>query len=382
MKRVNARTGFILVMTLMMIALAMLMTSVMFDRGNTYVPYAQTIINRQKSIMLAYSGLAIVESQLLATENKTEKAAGEPNSPPKQPAKPTEEQEAQQLLRTILPHLNRWQTFNFTEEHDGIDAILKVCLMSEEGKLNINKIYDFKTKKFKDEAAQGGGFKTALTALCADLEKTIHAKDMFTALEQYLRKRDYLLNDVTELLTIKAFEPFKNNIYYQPPSDVKNKQKADPAYVKDSGGHGKGAPGASCALTDIFTTTSSDAAVQPWVLSESLRALLHIPPSPANVDPKQSEMLAETVKQFKLKNQWQKDWDTSLKTLYGVEYARLPKTHNAILRPSGSLRYFSVLIHSTVGDATQQLYVILERIKKSQDTKTVYQIVIRSYYWL
>ncbi|HEV2916963.1 MAG TPA: hypothetical protein VGW78_04400 [Candidatus Babeliales bacterium] len=362
------QSGFILVMTLLMISLGMLITSSLFDRGSSYTPFAHAVIDRQKAIFLAYSGLALTESQLLhpaQTEKEKQEATTESKTAPKPP---TDQEDMQQLLTTLLPVLNKWQTFIFTDERDGIDGTLKICIMSEDGKLNINKLYDFKTKKFKDETAQGGGFKTIIAGILGDIEKTMQTKELFASLQRYLEKRDYPLNDVTELLTIKAFDVFRNAIYYQPSESQKEQKGKERSRTY--------------ALTDLFTTISDDAGVNPWVLSESMRAALQIPPSTATIDSKQTEQFAQVIKQFKMQNQWPQEWDTSLKNIYGIEYSRLPKYTNIAVRASGLVRYFSVLIHSTVGDATQQLYVILERIKKSQDNKTVYQIVIRSYYWL
>lgn len=59
------KQGFILVMTLLMISLGMLITSSLFDRGSSFTPFAHSVIDRQKALLLAYSGLAITESLLL-----------------------------------------------------------------------------------------------------------------------------------------------------------------------------------------------------------------------------------------------------------------------------------------------------------------------------
>jgi hypothetical protein len=366
MKPINTiNDGYILVMTLLIIALATLMTTIMFNRGSSYIPYVHTVIDRQKSIMLAFGGLALAESQLLHSIVATEqKKQGEEQ---KKPEKPTEVQETQQLLRTILPTLNQWQTFTLSEDHDGVEGVLQLCVMSEEGKINLNKAYDFKTKKFKDEAQQGGGIKAALTPIFIEIEKMLHTKNLLQSLEQFLQKRGYPLNDVTELLTIKGFEAFKHAVYYAPAATTKTKEKETKRI---------------CDLTDLFTLNSGEVNADPWLLSESLRTLLNIPPSVASSDPKHAETVAEILKQFKLKAQWQNEWDTFLKPLYGIEFSRLPKYASMVLRTQCKPCYFSVLIHSTVGDVTERLYVILERIQKSQDTKTVYKIVVRSYYWL
>lgn len=367
MKLIQTKNGYILVMTLLMIALATFMTTIMFDVGSSYIPYANSVTDRQKAITLALSGLSLTESQLLHSVVQVDEKQKQSVTDQKKPEAPTKEQETKNLLSIIIPTLNRWQTFDFREEKDGITGTLKLCLMSEEGKINLNKIYDFKTKKFKGETAQGGGIKAALAELFTEVEKIMHTKDLLKNLEQFLQKRGYPLNDVTELLTIKGFEVFKHALYYEPSTEIPSKEKNTKR---------------TCALTDLFTINSTDATVQPWFLSESLRTLFHIPPRSKLLDTKEIETVAEIVKQFKLKAQWQKDWDTFLKPLYEIEFNRLPKYTSVLLSNECRPHYFSILIQSTVGDVTVRLYVIVERIQKSQDTKTIYKIVVRSYYWL
>lgn len=350
-----------------MIALATFMTSIMFDVGNSYIPYAASVTDRQKSIMLALTGLSLTESQLLRSPAQVNEKQKQSAADQKKPTAPTKEDEIKNLLGIIVPTLNQWQTFDFTEEQDGITGTLKLCLMSEDGKININKIYDFKTKKFKGETAQDGGTKAALAELFTEVEKIMQTKDLLKNLEQFLQKRGYPLNDVTELLMVKGFEVFKHALYYEPLTEIAAKEKNTKR---------------ACALTDLFTVDSVDATAQPWLLSESLRTLFHIPLRTKRLDAKELETVAEIVKQFKLKAQWQKDWDTFLKPLYEIEFNRLPKYTSVLLSNECRPHYFSIRIQSTVGDVTVRLYVILERIQKSQDTKTIYKIVVRSYYWV
>lgn len=92
--------------------------------------------------------------------------------------------------------------------------------------------------------------------------------------------------------------------------------------------------------------------------------------------------MAELIKNSKVKADWQRDWDTMLKPWYGIEAQSLAKEIFALFGTSFAPRYFSVLVSSTTGDATQNLYAILERIEKSQDTKTVYDVKIKKFYWV
>lgn len=56
------------------------------------------------------------------------------------------------FLEAFFPSLHQWQTFKLKEGVEGIDATIRICLSCEEGKINLNNIYDFKEKKFNNGA--------------------------------------------------------------------------------------------------------------------------------------------------------------------------------------------------------------------------------------
>jgi len=83
----------------------------------THSKYVRSQINQEQAKLLATSGITIALSGL------TEK--------------------------TLLPHLNRWQTFHLTKDIDGVDGTIYICISSEDGKLNINKAFDFDKNEIK-----------------------------------------------------------------------------------------------------------------------------------------------------------------------------------------------------------------------------------------
>jgi hypothetical protein len=355
-------------MSLMIITLVILMTGIMTDRGGSFMPYMAAMNQRQKARNLAYGGIALAQSQLgrIVTGEQDKKSES------KKPTKPTAEQEDIELLKVILPILNQWQTVVLTMERDGIDGKIELCICSEDGKININEWFDFKEKKFKDEKKGEHSFKALLTTLLAPVEKRMQAKELVPALEQFLAKRGYQLNDVTELLTIKAFEPFRNAQWYTPTTT--QKEEAGPVY----------------ALADIFTTHTQHKDIEPWLFSSALCGMYGInrihtiqgTPGATQKGTAETERISELLKQFKQKADWKSDWDNRLKNIYTVQFAQLPKYASEVLSNTFQARIFSVIVAATVGDVTQRLYVILERIKKSQDTKTVYDVIVRAFYWI
>jgi hypothetical protein len=278
-----------------------------------------------------------------------------------------------------LPILNTWQTIPLTIEKEGIEGTIQYRIACEDGKLNINELFDFKTKKFKDDKKGDLSIKTILTTLLAPVEKRMKSQEMAAALEGILSKRGYPLNDVTELLTNTNFAGFKHAQFPSPEPYNKKAAESTPPFI----------------LTDIFTTHTTHMTIEPWLLSDALKRMYTIPEtdsqkkeskkdasSYAKASADRQEKITELLKKFKITADWSKDWDERLQPLYGIPFKQLPKNSGVLFTKSFEPRIFSVMVSATVGDSTQRLYAILERIKKSQDTKTQYDIYIRTFYWI
>src|SRR5690606_18056883 len=106
----------------------------------------------------------------------------------------------QESIAYFVPRINRWQTFSLTEEKDGINGTIQICLMSEEGKININRIYDFEKKKFIGEGNKQEDWKILLQEIFNQIEKQANTKGLFEAFTAFLKKQDGPLDDVTQLL--------------------------------------------------------------------------------------------------------------------------------------------------------------------------------------
>lgn len=358
----SAQSGFILVMALMIISLVVLITGIMTNVGDSYVPYMVAMAQRNKARILALGGIACAQSQLgMAVES--EKSKDE-----KQPQKaPTPDQEAIGLLKNILPILNKWQTVPLTLEKEGIDGTIQFRITCEDGKLNLNELFDFKAKKFKDDKKGDKSIKALLVTLLTPVEKRMKTPDLLQTIETLLAKRGYPLNDVTELLTNAGFAGFKHTQFPSVEPYTKKSAESIPPFV----------------LSDLFTTHTNQMNIEPWLLSDSLRKLCNIPEQETKQHKKdEQEKIAELLKKFKVTADWNKDWDERLKPFYGVTLKQLPQNIIQIFTKSFEPRIFSVMVSATVGDSTQHLYAILERIKKSQDTKTLYDIYIRTFYWI
>lgn len=366
----SPKSGYILVMALMIIALVVLITGSMTDLGDSYVPYMSAMEQRQKARLLAFGGIACAQSQLGRIVEPEQPKKGEQSQQPQQKQqKPTAEQEATTLLKDLLPILNTWQTVVLTTEREGIDGTIQFYIACEDGKLNLNELFDFKTKKFKDDKKGDQSVKALLTTLLNPVEKRMKANEFVGTLETILAKRGYPLNDVTELFTNAGCAGFKHAQFASPTPQKKESGDKTPSF----------------ALTDLFTTYSNHMTVEPWLFSDAVRRIygLQQQEQPSAKDKKpDKDALAEMLKKFKVQADWTKDWDERLKPLYGVQFNQLPKGTAQFFAKTFDPRIFSVIVYATIGDSTQRLYAILERIKKSQDTKTLYDIYIRAFYWI
>lgn len=347
----QSTSGYIMIFTLLIIAASMVLVSYVSHRAALYMPFINMAIARQKAQFLAHAGINIAIAQLSKTPQKKES---------RDDKKETMEDENVLLLRTILPTLNLWQSFNLTQEHDGIDGQINLCLMCEEGKININRMYNFKKEMFR--GSKDKGWKQILQELCKNIEKTTKGSDLFAAFEKIFKERRSKYNDATELVTKKEFYYFKDFLFYQPsPEDKEKKQQF-------------------IYLTDIFTPWTSSGKIEPWLFSHSLMILLGLQ-SESDIK-KRKELIEGWLKPFKKDTQWQQDWKTILQPIYAKELRSLPKYIDSVLSTHFDPHFFSVRVHATVDNVMQQVYAILERVKRMENNEIVYDIFIRKLYWL
>ena len=353
------RKGYIIPFTLMLISVAVMIIVIIYQRGSLFVPYISTMHKREQARLLALSGIEIARSQLahmVVKENKKE-----------QPQESTEKKEepetdAQWLFRALIPTLNRWQEFPLKKESDGINGKIQIAIAAEAGKININQIYDFEKHAFIGQGAKDGkDWQAIMKIIFTKMKKELAINEnLYEQFEKFLKERQYKLNDATELLTLDAFRGFDRTVFYEPPEQAKR----------------------SVYLLDIFTVYGEQDTIQPWLFSDSMLALLGLKRA-TNKDVKQrKEMVAKEIKKFKPTMQWEQDWNTALKPLYGMEFKSLPKGVDTILETTFDPQMFSVVSYGEVGNVTQRVYAILERISEQNKNKTYYHVKVKKLYWI
>lgn len=350
MKHTHSSSGFILIITLSIITLSIILITYISNKSSSYIPFTRLSVDRPKAYELALGGLQLALSQLATAAQGTSKA------------KPTELDHAKELLITLLPTYNQWQTFKLNSKTDGFDGELKICITSESGKININQIYDFKNKKFVGEGDKIGDYKKIMQAIFERIPTFIplaQGLDLFKGFEKFLKERQYEVQDVTELLSIKEFDVFKRLIFYEP-STIK-----------------------TIYLTDIFTVWTDKKTIEPWLLSDSLVKLFNFQSTPLEMVKEKEDMRQTLLKGFALKTEWTPiSWNSMMKPLYGVQFQALPEFIMPLLGDSFEATTFSVLSYAKVGTMTQRLLAIVQRDVSLEKDATSFGVKIKKLYWL
>lgn len=366
----NKKNGYILILSLMIISLATTLVTYIFYIGSVQMPYSYTMINREKAKLLALSGIQIAVcnlSQEIEIKQADKKAASNtPSIPTASDVKKNEpseqEKAARELITTIVPWLNNWQTFALKQDIDGIDGIIKICMGSEDGKFDLNALYDFEKHSFRGDQAQQEIIKRLIT----DFFKRLNKEDLFSEFEKFLKARQYRLDDITELLRIPGFVAFKDNVFYPGPLKEKKEEKNEtPVY-----------------LTDIFTVWSGKQTIDPWLLSHSMCGLVGIKQATTQNVNSRKKAVEQVIKDVTLEAQWATDWKKYLLPLYGVEFGALLKGVDRLFDAKFEPKMFSVLSYGIVGDVTQKMLAIVERTEEKNDKKLAYTVTIKKLYWL
>lgn len=180
----------------------------------------------------------------------------------------------------VLPILNSWQTFILTQEHDGVDAEIFLCLTSEEGKFNLNETFDFEQKVFKPE------FKKVFEKFKLKNIKTGEG-DLEKIIASFVEKNNKKFNDVTQIPLDERVEMF-----YQPnffPQEMKNqeKDKRGQHEFEHEKKEKEALPSSESKkylkkfeqdvyLADMFTLDVGEKSINPLLLSSSMLAVFGV----------------------------------------------------------------------------------------------------------
>jgi hypothetical protein len=357
------KPGYILVLTFLILSFLVVILTQLFLRAGVYLPYARAIEDRERAKMLARSGIQIAISQLYLKKKEKDKEAQENTQPlaaqpaqggEKKPAKKTEEAE---FFEKVFPLLNTWQTFTLNNPEQGIDGTIKIYLACEDGKIDLNFLFDEKTQTFKNAKKQGD-FTFLIPLLLAKLPGVgDKSKGMITGIESVYKKSNGFINDVSQLLGSKEFDVFGVWLF---PSPHQREDQIPP-------------------LFDIFTVFSSGRGIDPWMFSRSVSSMLSGKLDGEQKEGSSSDAKQLLVKEFKPNGPWGSMWDKVFAKVYHVEWKALPQGTDRLLTTKFMPKTFSVVSYGVSRDIVQRAYAIVQR---ESDAFGDAKYVIRKFYWI
>lgn len=340
----SRQQGFILVLALMVLSIGVLLVTHMFHRGTGNVYFNEATLSLYKAQVLALSSLELAQSQLSLIETQT-----------------ASKKEKTELLQQILPYINRWQRFELKENVDGINAQIQMMISCEEGKINVNQVYDFSKKQFKTPET-----KNVIQTLFASLKKFAQDKDLYPSFEKFLKERKYPFDDISEILVVEEFK-----------KAFLERQFSVPAQEQQAGT----AKQESIYLFDIFTVWNDYNTVQAWVLADSLAGLLGLRRANVGTLEERKKLAQEITKKVDVEQKSINTvWDASLQKWYSKEYKALPKGIEKLFAAEFNPKYFSVVCFVVVGSITQKLYGIIER--EFDEKKGYAEFSVKKLYWI
>jgi len=352
-----SQKGYTMLLAMMIIALIIFLVTNVADKSRIHTRYLKTVIDREKAKALAYSGIEIAKSQLANMEQNSKQA--------KKQEKMSQDEKSKQFIRNFLPKANQWQMFRLTKKNDGVAGTLKICIGCEDGKINLNKMFDFTNKKFFSDKID---CKKVIHQVFEKAKKFVGDKNLMGPFEKFLKERQNKLYDPTELLDIEDFNGFASSVFFDP----------DGFFASDSNKVKQ-----TIYLNDLFTLWSFTRELNPWFFSNSLKVLFGLKVLKAGDSKLEDKKLQELLKQFKSELTWPNSWKQLLLPLYGKEFGSLPKEVGMLMSTKFEPRVFSVLSYGTVGNVTQKLLVIIERVAQSNSSGgTSFEFRAKKFYWL
>ncbi len=317
----------VLIFTLLVLSVILVLTQQLIKSVMVGSVFDKMMIQKEQAEVLALSGINLAISQLVLKEDE------------KQSKDETDKKFKEWLLK-ILPNLNRWQTFDLSEELDGISGKIKISISCENGKININDAFDFEKQEFKKE------YDFLLKGL--EIKGKLPAGQIYDKLTEYFKKRERKLDDVTEILNTEDLDVL--NIFYNPPREALPGKKAQ--------------PNVEISLQDLFTIWTSNEKIEPLMLSDSMRAIFDLRRPEANDSEKLNEIFKKVADSFK--KDWGKNWNANWDLLLPI-YDKKPKILNAInklLSQEFGVQVYSVLSCGIVGDVECKLLAILKKVSQ------------------
>lgn len=346
--------GSIVVFSLIILSLMLFLTQQLIKSVYVGSLFVKTIAGREHAQMLALGGVrtAINLLELQFEEKKKDEKANkeEPDEDEKKSGfdkSKKDDTPVQNFLRKVLPNLNRWIVLPLDEKQDGVEGEVKICISCENGKININEIFDFKKEEFNKE------YEPMLKSM--EIKGKLATGELHSGLLQFFKKKKKPLQELSELYDVKGIDTL--DIFYQPPiiSDKKKKEEAK--------------QNVHLSLLDIFTIWTDDGMLEPIMLSDALCALMGLRRPASHDGEKHKDKFKQIIDSFS--PEWGSDWNQNWKFIQPLydEKPKIVKDLGTIFSKQFGPTVYSVLSSGKVGNVEQRLLVVVKKIEivKTQD---------------
>lgn len=360
--------GFILVLTTMIIATSVLLISLVVNRVNAYRHLSQLWVDVEKARAVALGGIQIAMGQVARldanAEKQEEKAPGkgegqDPHATQEKEKKLKDQEEKEKAaVQVLLNAFNQWQTFTLKEKEEGLDGECSIYISSEEGKINLNKLYDFKEKKFAAMSSVNG--KQICQMLTEGLKVFFERNQLKPinfekVLEDFFKKHPFPLDDVSELLAIPEVARMQDQLFIGP-------ETLDKLF-----------------FSDLFTVSTDSFTINPLLFSRAMSRVVGT--RILNAQTVETPPLKELVTLMKApKIDWQASWTPLLANLLGKEYRAVPEPVKPLFATRFEATVFSVVSYGKVGSVVQKVCAIIEKSKNARDKSQPF--LLKKLYWL
>lgn len=346
----HTKRGYILFLLFTILSVCSVLISLYFSKVIVYRQLMHMLITKEKANRLAITSTSLIQA-LLTPDQKKEEAA----------TKNSKASAEEKTLSSLFAYWNKFVNYKLTDKDDGCDVDIKLSLAYEQGKLNLNSFFDFEKKKFINEG-QANDRKKLCVWLFDKIAAITKKPSLFPAFEKHITNRNLDFNDVTELLAIKEFsETFGSQLFISFESPSENTAAKDITFE----------PTKIC-LTDIFTVSTEQDTINPWLFSHSWCKILDLKPKTTLSDEEKQKIFSKISKDQK----WETDWNSCLKDLYQKEYKDLAQEIKTILTTQFEANIFSLLLKVNIGETNSTIFTIV----KSKANKNLISFeVLKSY---
>ena len=306
------RQGYILVITITLLSLAVVIVTRLANDSVLNNSYVVNSYKRLKAQQFAFSGIDLGRSIISEKEDDPKKA---------------------KQFKEILLNLNRWQNYEIELNDDsGLKCNLKFYLSSEQGKCNINQCLKF-AKNEKSPKLEPNIWEI----IVEPLGKILNTQDLKSATEEWAASRSIPLNDTTDILKFDKFSYFKDKIVL----DEKMEN----------------------ALDDIFTISTNDAKIKPYLLSNSTAKLLKLKNINDFTTEEWQELVNKAAEKFNENISLERDWDELFAPMFGKKISELPTNFLKTCSPKWDPKIFSIIVHVQYDNVFYALYAIISAEK-------------------